>query len=58
MTASRKVGRDEPFDVVGRLCNEEALKVQVDLDVGVRVDGDRRVDAVVAGDLNSDQQQV
>jgi len=58
LIASRKIGSDEPFDVVGRLCNEKALKVQVDLDVRVRVDCDRRVHAVVAGDLDGDQQQV
>jgi len=34
------------------------LKVEVDLNGGVRVDGNGRVDAVVSGQLNGDQQQV
>jgi len=49
---------DVPFDVVRRLGNEESLEVQVDFDARVGVDGDGRVDAVVSGNLNSDQQQV
>jgi len=51
-------GRAAPFDVVGRLGDEESLEVEIDLDARLRVDGDRHVDAVVAGDLNRDQQQV
>jgi len=47
-----------PFDVVGRLGDEKSLKFQVDFDVCIWIDGNGRVDSVVARDFNGDEQQV
>jgi len=49
---------NKPFDVVRRLGDEESLKVQVDLNRRIRINGNSRVDAVISGELNGDQQQI
>ena len=47
-----------PFDVVGRLCNEEALDVRLDLDVESGIDGEKAFLAVRSSRLNGYQQQL
>ena len=49
--------RASPFNLVGRLGDEEALRVGLQLDVS-RVDGDLAVGAVIAARLDRQQQQL
>ena len=50
--------KNGPFDVVGGLGEEEALRVGLNDEGGSRVDGQRTVGAGVASALHGDQQQL
>jgi len=47
----------EPFDVIGGLGNEEALRVAINFDVRPRVNGDGTCTVFLRADFKGDQQQ-